>query len=274
MILVQKQKYKSGKKVNGLANVSGTRLAEALGIKIYTPKIVPKWPTNMVAPVINYGCSNIPWLAECHKVINNPEAIAKACDKIETFRLLDQQDISIPPFATNKEAASYYFNHPEKQIVFCRTLLNSSKGRGIVISHNPDELVEAPLYTLYIPKNEEYRVHVAFHDAIHIQKKKKLTPEELLNREIVPISPLIRNSSNGYVFSSNIDLEGDKLEAIVIPAIQSVQALGLDFGAVDLIVGKDGNIYVLEVNTAPGIEEVTLERYVEAFKNEVDSYDN
>jgi D-alanine-D-alanine ligase-like ATP-grasp enzyme len=50
-------------------------------------------------------------------------------------------------------------------------------------------------------------------------------------------------------------------------SISAVNTLGLDFGAVDLIVAKDGRVYVLEVNTAPGIEGITLEKYVKAFQN-------
>jgi glutathione synthase/RimK-type ligase-like ATP-grasp enzyme len=30
--------------------------------------------------------------------------------------------------------------------------------------------------------------------------------------------------------------------------------LGLDFGAVDVLLGRDGKFYVLECNTAPGVE--------------------
>ena len=35
---------------------------------------------------------------------------------------------------------------------------------------------------------------------------------------------------------------------------QAVDALGLDFGAVDIILGADGRYSVLECNSAPGVE--------------------
>ena len=272
MILIQKQKYKQGKKINGLLDVSGTKIAEALGIKIYTPKIRPK----CILPyhIINYGCSTIPWLSNDDNVvvINKPESIHKACNKHLTFKLLAYQEIPCPIFTTNINEAAQWFDIP-KTIVFCRTLLSASKGKGIVVARRPEELVDAPLYTLYIPKSEEYRFHVAFNKVIHIQKKKKLTAEELTARNITNIEPLVRNVTNGYVFSSNLELELDddgsykdpKYFMMTEHAIHSIQALGLDFGAVDLIVGKDGRTYVLEVNTAPGIEGITLERYISAF---------
>ena len=49
-------------------------------------------------------------------------------------------------------------------------------------------------------------------------------------------------------------------------AQNAVEALGLDFGAVDIILGKNGIWYVLEVNTACGLEGTTLEKYCEQFR--------
>ncbi|MNV71557.1 Ribosomal protein S6--L-glutamate ligase [compost metagenome] len=49
-------------------------------------------------------------------------------------------------------------------------------------------------------------------------------------------------------------------------AVDACEVLGLDFGAVDVALGKDGKVYVFEVNTAPGIEGTCLEAYVNAFK--------
>ena len=48
-------------------------------------------------------------------------------------------------------------------------------------------------------------------------------------------------------------------------AKQAVKALGLDFGAVDVLADND-NCWVLEVNTAPGLGGSTPRVYAEAFK--------
>lgn len=48
-------------------------------------------------------------------------------------------------------------------------------------------------------------------------------------------------------------------------AIKAVNALGLDFGAVDIVTEKNTGIpYVLEVNTAPGNEGTTTQKYVDS----------
>lgn len=53
-------------------------------------------------------------------------------------------------------------------------------------------------------------------------------------------------------------------------AIKAVQSLGLDFGAVDMVIGDDGNAYVLEVNTGPSLQvETGLEAYTNKFLDEI-----
>ena len=51
-------------------------------------------------------------------------------------------------------------------------------------------------------------------------------------------------------------------------AVAAVVALGLDFGAVDVVYNvKEQKAYVLEVNSAPGLSGTTLDKYVEVFKD-------
>ena len=50
-------------------------------------------------------------------------------------------------------------------------------------------------------------------------------------------------------------------------ALNAIEDLQLDFGAVDVVVsGYSDNSFVLEVNTAPGIEGTTVKKYVEAIE--------
>ncbi|WP_206690231.1 hypothetical protein, partial [Streptococcus pseudopneumoniae] len=54
-----------------------------------------------------------------------------------------------------------------------RKLLNSSEGKGIEIFTLNDPVPSAPLYTQYIPKKKEYRVHVLNNVVIDIAEKRK-----------------------------------------------------------------------------------------------------
>jgi glutathione synthase/RimK-type ligase-like ATP-grasp enzyme len=135
--------------------------------------------------------------------------------------------------------------------------LTGHSGHGIIVATNTFELVDAPLYTAKTKHKNEYRVHVFKGKVIDVQQKKR--------RIGVDANSLVRNHSNGWVYA-RADIEPP--EKLLLSAVEAVRLLGLDFGAVD--IGHrviDNKVFVFEVNTAPGIEGTTLQRYVNAFNN-------
>jgi glutathione synthase/RimK-type ligase-like ATP-grasp enzyme len=73
--------------------------------------------------------------------------------------------------------------------------------------------------------------------------------------------PWIRNYATGYRFRKpRLRLNQDRLDM----SVAAVKSLGLDFGAVDLLVADDGSCAVLEVNTAPSCSPLTLGCYATA----------
>ena len=188
------------------------------------------------------------------ELLNNTEAVAKASNKLRFFEAVSEA-VSVPPFTTSKEVAKEWA--AAGKTVICRTLLNGHSGAGIVLADKPEDVVKAPLYTEYVPKKEEYRVHVFNGEVIHASRKarKKEVPAEEVNWKV-------RNHGNGFIFQhENFELPED----CAVQSLKAIKEIGLDFGAVDVIWNdKQQKAYVLEVNTAPGIEGVTLERYVEA----------
>ena len=64
-----------------------------------------------------------------------------------------------------------------------------------------------------------------------------------------------------------------RLEDNEIYAIRATRALGLNFGAVDIIRDINNNSFVLEVNTAPGLEGLTLINYTNAIKEYLSEMD-
>ena len=187
-------------------------------------------------------------------ILNRTEAVARASNKLTFFDAVAAQ-VSIPAFTTSQEAAKEWVN--AGKTVICRTILNGHSGAGIVLADKPEEVVKAPLYTEYVPKKEEYRVHVFNGEVIHASRKarKKEVPDEAVNWKI-------RNHGNGFIFQhENFELPED----CAVQSLKAIEAVGLDFGAVDVIWNdKQQKSYVLEVNSAPGIEGTTLERYTEA----------
>jgi hypothetical protein len=81
-------------------------------------------------------------------------------------------------------------------------------------------------------------------------------------RERTADESLIRSHSNGWVFCRE-DVEISPM--LIATARGAVEALGLDFGAVDIIYNQHENqYYVLEVNTAPGLEGQSVVDYTRA----------
>lgn len=101
--------------------------------------------------------------------------------------------------------------------------------------------------TKYIPNQREYRIWVYRRQMLGCYEKTLARPAEFLASRRYGA-----NFDNGYAFtfvpSANVP------QAARETATSAVNALGLDFGAVDMLQGRDGNFYILEVNTAPGVE--------------------
>lgn len=282
--LIQKQKYNKGIKDNGLIDFSGTRLANSLNFKISTPKIKPSPKTKLFINwgLTDLGVSNIPNTP----ILNHPLHIRRSSNKIETLRLLSANNIPSPIFFLSyREAYNYLEANPKEKIV-CRTLINSTNGNGIVIAKTLEELVDCRLYTVYFPKKWEIRVHVAsfpslstkdtnvaFGEVIHISQKRRLSSEELESRGLLSErSKYIRNLSNGYIYSDRLDslLSPELLEAIGMHCLETFRVLELNFGAVDVLISKNMEYVILEVNSAPGLQGRTLEIYSSVFREELE----
>lgn len=96
----------------------------------------------------------------------------------------------------------------------------------------------------YIPWETEFRVWV--YRGLHLGTYEKVMGHPEMYKR------LGANRKNGFVF--NLVRKNDIPRAAVGSAIGSVRALDLDFGAVDVLKGEDGQFYTLEVNTAPGVQ--------------------
>jgi glutathione synthase/RimK-type ligase-like ATP-grasp enzyme len=190
--------------------------------------------------------------------------VALATDKIAAFRRFVEAGVPAPPFWLRKEEVD------RRGIVLARTKVRGSGGEGIVVVREEGTLPDAPLYTGYIRKDAEYRFHVVCGRVIAVQQKRRDSEAEQTDDQ-----KLIRNHDNGWVFAVNnvVFRNDEQRQACEQASIGAIAALGLDFGAVDLVVAKKtGAPFVLEVNTAPGIESPTiLEAYRGAFDKECGS---
>lgn len=155
----------------------------------------------------------------------------------------------------------------------------------------------AQYFQNYVPLKTEYRLHV-FKDEVFYAHKKvkhedpkqafiedyvekarafatqnnqnfdeetaKVVLARLSERRTNP-NPVLRSHMEGWKFTSVKDKElgtGD-VKNLCEVAKNSIKALKLSFAAVDCAIGEDGQSYVIEVNTGPGLTGKTFDKWVE-----------
>ena len=200
--------------------------------------------------IINWGNPRFSnWWNENIYIVNNPKSVAKAQNKLVAFKLMHDK-VRIPTFTTLKSCAKVWIE--DERVAVARTLLRGCGGRGIQLIDDVDNLPDCALYTRYVKKSDEYRIHIFMGTIIFLQKK-------MLRNESVGNNFQIRNYANGWIFGSkSIAVPQD----VVDQALLAVEALNLDFGAVDVGWQEySQKAFVYEVNTAPALEGTTLDLY-------------
>lgn len=174
-------------------------------------------------------------------------------NKIFQYRWFQEQGIPSLPFTTSQEeAVSWVANG---QTVLARCLTRASEGRGIVVLEQGVPWVVAPVYTRYIPKKQEFRAHVFKEQVVAVLEKRRKVGAYNGNSKI-------RNTANGYVFCSSDVVEPDGIRSLALAASKVTNS---DFKGVDIGYNEKKNkLFVIEVNSAPGIEGSNVDKYVEA----------
>lgn len=178
----------------------------------------------------------------------------KTLNKLQQLEAFTKAGVPCPKYTTRKDN----IKELESKVVLARTVLNGTNGEGIVeFPVDSNDIPEAPLYTGYIPKEAEYRVHVFNGQVIDKQQKRK-------RRDAVEANYKVRNVSNGFIYARSNITDDARLGDI---AVAAVSALGYQYGACDIIYNRKLDSYfVLEVNSRPGLEGQTVESYAKAIK--------
>lgn len=193
--------------------------------------------------------------------INPASAIMRASDKPTAIETMQGAGIhTVHCFRTWHEVIQSNAGSP----VFGRTRRGFG-GTDIVIYDPwryfpPGQYPEKPIhlhdwYTTWVPSSREVRIHVCDGKVIRIQGKYLDFPDQDDNG-------LIRNYAHGYRFRTpKQELHRHRK----VTAVSAVKALGLDFGAVDMLLTSSRSEAdpgtVLEVNTAPACSPLTARCY-------------
>ena len=131
--------------------------------------------------------------------------------------------------------------------------LQHTRGNDIVVYQvRPNQLglrARHDFYTQLIGKQQEFRIWSYRRTVIGCYEKILAYPVKLGRRGR---SREVWNYRNGYAYIFRRPEEVP--EALKQLARHAVDAVGLDFGAVDLLTDRQNRGYVLEINSAPGVE--------------------
>ena len=226
-------------------------------------------------PTINWGCwEDYPFPLHAPE-LNSPAMVRRASNKLTALRIMAEAGVPTPAIVPNAEVCI-----PLSGDGWCASGGARVVPRNFNHRHGADIIacnmgLSTPDYfTEYVNGNREYRIHVArFGPSLDtpmggeiLLAQRKVEPEEQHEPRERHVPAWPRTHTNGYVYRSftpsNLESE------LFTSAIAAVAALGLDFGAVDMINGNyNGHLYtVLEVNTAPGLStDASLSAYATAF---------
>lgn len=244
---------------------SGAALAKELKISHAGPDSARRCAEGRY--VINFGVTKEPtWQQRRIQYSNTPASVRNCVNKLRTLQLLQRAGVQCLEFTEDRRTLNGWLETDGKLIA--RTVLNGHSGQGIVVVRQAP-IPAAPLYTRYFKKDVEYRVHVAFGAVILIQQKKRGDNYNGDDRD----RALIRTNDNGWVFCINdLDCNAKNYRrTIETLALNAAQAVGINHGAVDILVKTPnrGNVsaIVCEINSAPALRNPsTIGAYVGAFQ--------
>ena len=177
-------------------------------------------------------------------------------DKITQYKFFKENTIEALAFTTSREEACQWV--ADGCVVLARTLTRSSEGKGIVVIEEGGQVPVAPVYTIYRKKKKEFRVHIFKDEVVQVLEKRR--KKGVYNGETK-----IRNTANGYCFCSGDVVEPDGIRELALAASKVTMS---DFKGVDIGYNEKLNeLFVIEVNSAPGIQGSNIDKYVESIIN-------
>lgn len=237
-----------------MGSATGKALAQAFEAKRVYPN--GKYVPRSGDVIINFGNSVVPewWVKFAATpgimLLNYMVPIKNAADKREAFKIMSQEGVRVPPFTFEQQDAKAWLG--EGKVVVERQKVTGHSADGLVLRTNPTEdLSKGKLFTQYVKKRWEYRVHIVMGAVADVTMKR-------LRNGIEEPDYKVRNHTGGWVFTrQGIEIPNDVLNQ----AIKAVEALHLDFGAVDIGWNQHAQeATVYEVNTAAGMADTTLYR--------------
>jgi hypothetical protein len=286
---------------SGATDVTGPKLAELLNVG--SGKDFPKDKDL----VVGWGCKlkkdyKFP---SVKKFLNHPNKIRINRNKYDALTLMRKKNVPVADFVTINQANTLIEKNGYPMIGR-RNFHQGGKHFWLIMNKADLDAAKADgcqYVQSYINIKDEYRAHVAFGNVIYVARKvtqndpskawkkqriekieqkfdikfdelpedqKKLLGDaiDLLSKEHTAPDRIIRSNKRGWKFKGVAPTNVPK--AVKESATAALKSIELDFGAVDLVLDLDGNPFILEVNSAPGLEGTALEKWTKALKDKIE----
>lgn len=217
--------------------------------------ILDRMPLGKFPTVVCWGTADVEYPRYPGMTVLNPPELSRLMSNKLLFFQHVKEGPGIPVWTTDPEVAK------EWPMTVVRHNLNGHGGDGIQIVKSPNPLPPARLYVKYQKKSSEFRLHMfkrldGDFECRHLQKKVRMKDRPDANLQV-------RNHQNGFVFQHNDVVAPDCVTSLG-PDFMRQYFPGMDFAALDVIYSKkEDSAWVLEGNTAPGLEGKTIEVYTE-----------
>jgi hypothetical protein len=288
---------------SGATNVTGEKLVEALGCKGGRKK-----PTaRQACMIVGWGAKTRESVSLGKlPVMNHPDKIRDNRNKFKALQAMQKAGVNVAPFTNDAGAVGQGGQGLVYLPVIGRRNYHQG-GKGFwtcpTMSHVQAAVGEgAQYFQNLIEIQDEYRLHTFNGKIIYAVKKvKRSIPEmeaayiedemarqkniaetqgETFNEEaVLPFlrrqakkfcqdgaNMLIRSNRLGWKFSRVTKYSKD----LETQAAKALEAIGLNFGAVDACIDTNGKVWIIEVNTGPGLEATSFDTWVAKFKEEID----
>jgi hypothetical protein len=235
--------------------------------RLLLPETGSKWHPRRADQVINWGNGSLDRdsrMSGVHNMLNHPRDVSTWSNKLMAFNHCASVGLqeSIPPYTTDREVAQSWLDEESRVIV--RHTLHGNSGTGIEVINHGDTLPTAPLYTKYVKRKSEWRIHFirgaegTLEYMYQQKRRRKDTPDAQVDWQV-------RNYKNGFIYAiDEIDVIPDMHLKRVGKLIHTATEGNLDFGAADVVFASKasgGQFILLEINTACGIESPTLAEF-------------
>lgn len=290
---------------SGATDKTGKRLAEDLKISGNTKKpsgvdVVIGWGTKTK--------KDVSFPSNVH-VFNHPDNIKANRNKFTALGLMAEaeQRVAVKPFVAAKSvmaALDTTTSDISLPLIGRRNYHQGGAGFWLCLTKSMvNRAIEqgCQYFQNFIDIEHEFRLHIVNGKLIYAQKKVErdnmeeafiaqttdnvknaaerngtqidestleLAAKQMAKKQSGHADLVVRSNTRGYRFS-NVKLSSVN-KNLMAEALKALEALKLQFGAVDCCIDTDGSCWIIEVNTGPGLEGTSLKRYIDALGEMID----